>query len=547
MSYDVVVRGGAVYDGTGGDAIETDVAIVGDTIAHIGPVDEADIAAAVLVVDATGLAVAPGFINVLSHSYMSMIKDPRSMGELVQGVTTQLFGEGFSMAPITDRTRTLLAEQLGDDIPWTSLREYLLYMEKRGVTQNVASLVGATTLRMVAAGFDDRPMTGDELDRVKGILADEMADGAFGIGSALIYPPGFYASTEELVSLAAVAGRYGGTYFSHLRSEGDDWERGIDELLRISREGSLPAEVWHIKAAGRQNWPKMDPVLDTLEAARDAGEPISADMYPYTAGGTSLTACVPPRYAVGGPDALRARLADASTRNAIAAAISTELGAGWENLFLGCGGGDGVFMVTVRPVDRSAEAAAAEARAVAGRTVTDYAKSVGSDPVDAALDLMRRFDIGCMYFMIDESNVRKAIARPWISVGSDAASTAVPEGSDGEGTHPRSYGAFARFLGHYCRDLGLAPLADGIRRMSAMPAERLGLDRRGQLRPGWFADIVVFDPVTFVDTATYDDPHRYAVGMRDVFVNGTHTLKDGKHTGAFAGRALSGPGRSPAM
>ena len=303
MAYDVVIRGGSVYDGTGREPVTTDVAISGEEIAHVAPVSDDDVAAAGIVVDATGLAVAPGFINVLSHSYLSMISDPRSMGELVQGVTTQLFGEGFSMGPVTDRTRKLLADDFGDDIPWTSLREYLLYMEKRGVSQNVASLVGATTLRMIGAGFDDGPMADAELGRVKGILSDEMADGAFGLGSALIYPPGFYSSTEELIELAKVAGRTADV-LSHLRSEGDDWEQGVDELLRISREGELAAEVWHIKAAGRQNWPKMDPVLDTLEAARSAGEPISADMYPYTAGGTSMTAAVPPRYAVGGTDAL---------------------------------------------------------------------------------------------------------------------------------------------------------------------------------------------------------------------------------------------------
>jgi N-acyl-D-amino-acid deacylase len=543
VSYDTVIRGGAVYDGTGADAIVADVAIAGDTIAHVGPLDESDITGAGNVIDASGLAVAPGFINVLSHSYLSMIKDPRSMGELVQGVTTQLFGEGFSMGPVNDRTRKLLAGELDGDIPWTSLREYLLFMEKHGVTQNVASLVGATTMRIEGAGFDDGPMAPDELDRVKSVLADEMADGAFGLGSALIYPPGFYSSTEELVELATVAGRYGGTYFSHLRSEGDEWERGVDELLRISREGELPAELWHIKAAGRQNWPKMDPVLDTLEAARNAGEPISADMYPYTAGGTSLTASVPPRYAVGGTDALRARLDDASARKEIAEAIRSEVGAGWENLYLGSGGGDGVFMVTARAADTSDADAAAEAKAVAGQTIAAYASTAGLDPVDAALDLIRRFDIGCMYFIIDEANIRKAIARPWISVGSDAASQAVPDGPDGEGTHPRSYGAFARFLGHYCRDEGLAPMREGIHRMSGLPAERLGIERRGQLREGWFADVLVFDANTFVDTATYDEPHSYAVGMRHVFVNGAHTLKDGAHTGAFAGRALTGPGR----
>jgi N-acyl-D-amino-acid deacylase len=540
MGYDVVIRRGAVYDGSGAEPVDADVAISGDTIVHVGSLPDAD---AGLVVDATGLAVAPGFVNVLSHSYLSMIKDPRSMGELVQGVTTQLFGEGFSMGPVTDRTRAQFGDELGGDIPWTSLREYVVYMEKRGVTQNVASLVGATTLRMIGAGFDDRPMTGDELDRVKGILADEMTDGAFGLGSALIYPPGFYATTEELVELGGVAGRYGGTYFSHLRSEGDDWEQSVDELLRVSREGGVAAEIWHIKAAGRQNWHKMDSVLDTLESARDGGERISADMYPYTAGGTSLTACIPPRYAVGGRDALRARLGDAATRSEIAKAIATELGGGWESLYLGSGGGDGVVLVTARAVDKTDADAVAAAKTIGGKTLGDYAKSVGADPVDAALDLVARFDIGCMYFIVDEANIRKAAARPWISVGSDAASTAVPDGPDGEGTHPRSYGAFARFLGRYCRDLGAASVAEGVHRMSAMPAERLGLDRRGLLRDGWFADIVVFDPAAFIDTSTYDDPHSYAVGMRHVFVNGVHTLKDGEHTGAFGGRALTGRGR----
>lgn len=537
-AYDVVIRGGSVYDGTGADALVTDVAVAGDEIAHVGSVADDDVAGAGVVVDATGLAVAPGFINVLSHSYLSMIKDPRSMGELVQGVTTQLFGEGASMGPVTERTRVMFGDELGDEIPWTSLREYLLYMETKGVSQNVASLVGATTLRVEGTGLDVGPMTDDALDRVKGVLADEMADGAFGLGSALIYPPGCYSPTEELIELARVAGRYGGTYLSHLRSEGDEWERGIDELLRISREGELAAEVWHIKAIGKQNWPKMDPVLDTLEAARDAGEPISADMYPYTAGGTSLTAAVPPRYAVGGRDVLRERLSDAAQRSEIARAISTEIGAGWENLYLGSGGADGVFMVSVRAADRFDEDAVAQARSIAGQTLRAYAESVGREPVDAALDLIRRFDIGCMYFIIDEANIRKAVARPWISVGSDAASQTVPEGPDGEGTHPRSYGAFARFLGHYCRDEGLAPLTQGIHRMSGLPAGRLGIDRRGELRPGWFADVIVFDPATYIDTATYEQPHSYAIGVRHVFVNGAHTLKDGEHSGTFAGRAL---------
>lgn len=538
-----MIRGGTVYDGTGAPGIAADVAIAADKIARVGTLDEAEVASAGTVVDATGLAVAPGFINVLSHSYVSMVQDPRSLGELVQGVTTQLMGEGTSMGPIPEQSRGQLAAWFGGELPWESLREYLLHLEQRGVSQNVASLVGATTLRILGAGYDDRPMTAAELDRVKGVLAEEMEDGAMGIGSALIYPPGFYASTDELIELAKVAGAHGGTYFSHLRSEGDQWEQGIEELLRISREGELPAEVWHIKAAGRHNWHKMDPVLDVLQRARDAGEPISANVYPYTAGGTSLAACVPPRYAMGGPDALRRRLTNASVRKEIADAIATELDTGWENLYLASGGATGVYLASVRPIDRADEAAVAEATMLTGRTLADHASSVGRDPVDAALDLLERMEIGCMYFIIDEANIAKAVARPWISVGSDAASQAAEPPFSDTPTHPRSYGTFARFLGHYCRDLGLASLAEGIHRMSGLPAERLGLARRGQLRADWFADVVVFDIDTFIDTATYEDPHHYAVGMRHVFVNGSLTLRDGAHTGTFAGRALAGPGR----
>jgi N-acyl-D-amino-acid deacylase len=543
VTFDFVIRGGTVYDGTGGPAIEADVAIVGDTIARIGALDEVDVSSAGTVVDATGLAVAPGFINVLSHSYVSMLQDPRSLSELLQGVTTQLMGEGTSMGPIPDQSRAELARWFGGELPWETLREYLLHVEQKGVSQNVASLVGATTLRILGAGYDDRPMTAVELDRVKGVLAEEMADGAMGIGSALIYPPGFYASTDELIELASVAGAHGGKYFSHLRSEGDLWEQGIDELLRISREGELPAEVWHIKAAGRHNWHKMDPALDVLQRARDAGEPISANVYPYTAGGTSLAACVPPRYAMGGAEALRERLTDASARREIAHAMATELDAGWENLYLASGGAAGVYMTAVRPIDKADTAAVEEARVLTGRTLAEYASSVGREPIDAALDLLERMEIGCMYFIIDEANIAKAVARPWISVGSDAASQAAEPPFSDTPTHPRAYGSFARFLGHYCRDLGLASLAEGIHRISGLPAGRLELDRRGQLQPDWFADVVVFAPDDFIDTATYEDPHRYAPGMRHVFVNGTHTVRDGVHAGAFAGRALAGPGR----
>ncbi|HUR50318.1 MAG TPA: amidohydrolase family protein [Acidimicrobiales bacterium] len=543
MSYDVVIKGGTVYDGTGSPGVVADVAIAGDTIAKIGNLDEADVAEAGTVIDATGNAVSPGFINMLSHSYMSILSDGRSLADLKQGVTTQFMGEGWSMGPVTDDNKSRLAEAFGGELPWQSLREYLLYAEKKGVTQNVCSLIGATTLRILGSGYEDRPMTPAELDRVKGLVEDEMADGAMGIGSALIYPPGCYAPTDELIEFAKVAGKYSGKYFSHLRSEGDEWEESIDELLRISREGQLAAEVWHLKAAGKHNWSKMDKVLDTLEAARSAGEPISADIYPYTAGGTGMAACVPPRYVGGGADKLRERLADPATRKEIHTAISTEINKGWENLYLASGGGSGVFMAGGRAADPANEAAVAEAKALTGRTLEDYANSIGRDPVDTMLDLIEKgIGVGCMYFIIDEDNIQKAVKRPWISVGSDSASQALPEGEKSPG-HPRTYGTFARFLGHYCRDLGLASLSEGIHRMSGLPASTLQLDKRGQLQPGWFADVVVFDPDEFVDTATYENSHSYAVGMNHVFVNGTQVLRDGEHSGSFSGRALSGPGR----
>ena len=543
MSFDAVIRGGTVYDGTVSPGVVADLAIAGDTIARIGNLDENDVAEAGTVIDATGKAVAPGFINMLSHSTMSLLSDPRSMSELKQGVTTQFMGEGWSAGPVTEGDKSRLAQAFGGEVPWQSLSEYLAYVEKKGPSQNVCSLIGAATLRIHGAGYDDRPMTPAELDRVKGIVAEEMADGAMGIGSALIYPPGCYATTDELIELAKVAGKYSGKYFSHLRSEGDEWEKSIDELLRISREGELAAEVWHLKAAGRHNWSKMDTVLDTLEAARSAGEPISADIYPYTAGGTAMAACIPPRYASGGAEEVKKRLADPAIRKEIAKAISTEINAGWENLYLASGGASGVFMAGGRSADPADEEAAAIAEQIKGRTLEDYAKSVDRDPVDVMLDLIARgIGVGCMYFIIDEDNIRKAVKRPWISVGSDAASQAEPESPTSPG-HPRTYGTFARFLGHYCRDLGLASLTEGVHRMTGLPASTLQLDRRGQLQPGWFADVVVFDPDKFVDTATYEKSHSYAVGMHHVFVNGTLTLRDGEHTGNFAGRALAGPGR----
>ena len=535
MAFDIVLRGGTVYDGTGGAPRDVDVAIAGDTIAAVRPLADHELAEAGEVLDVAGRAVAPGFVNVLSHSYISILRDPRSLGELTQGVTTQIMGEGSSMGPMTDEQRRQLRDVQGIDVSWETLAEYLAHVEKRGTSQNVASLLGAATLRIAGCGYENRPMTADELDRVKGIVAEEMQDGALGIGSALIYPPGNFASTDELIELCRVAGAHGGMYFSHMRSEADGLLDGIDELRRISREAGIPAEVWHLKAAGRRNWPKMAQAIEAIEAARAAGEPISADFYPYTAGGTALAACVPPRYADGGAPALRARLADATLRAEIRAAIADDVAGDWENLFALSGSPDGIRIAYVREDDW---------KRYQGQTLTDVAADLGLEPLDALLELVANTTyVGCMYTLMSEENVRLAAAQPWCAVGSDAASIA-PDGEEAKTpAHPRAYGTFARFLGAYVREQRVCSLADAVRRLSFLPASQLGLERRGQVAEGWFADVVVFDPDVVADRATYEVPHQLAIGVDHVVVNGEVALRDGSSTGVFAGRGLAGRGK----
>jgi N-acyl-D-amino-acid deacylase len=536
MGFDVVLRGGTVYDGTGGPP-ETgvDVAISGDSIAAVRRLEDHEIADAGEVLDVSGRAVAPGFINVLSHSYASILRDPRSLSELTQGVTTQIMGEGSSMGPITDEQRTQLKQTQGIDADWNTLAEFLAHVEQRGTSQNVGSLLGASTLRIVGCGYENRPMRADELDRVRAVIAEEMQDGALGIGSALIYPPGNFASTEELVELCRVAGAHGGRYFSHMRSEAAGLLDGIDELRRISREAEIPAEVWHLKAAGRPHWPKMAQAIEKIETAQAAGEPIGANFYPYTAGGTGLAACIPPRYADGGPQAMRERLRDPKVRSEIRDAIATDTDGGWENLYALAGSPDRILVAYVREK---------EWKQHQGRTLAAVAADLGVDPLDALLEMVAETSyVGCMYFLMSEENVRLAAAQPWCGVGSDAASIA-PDGEEARTpAHPRTYGTFARFLGTYVRDEGVCSLADGVRRMTLLPATNLGLDRRGRLAEDWFADVVVFDPATIADRATYEDPHQLAVGVDHVLVNGSLALRDGKSTGTFAGRALAGRGK----
>jgi N-acyl-D-amino-acid deacylase len=530
MAYDLVIRNGTVFDGTGGAPSITDLAIAGDRIAAVGSVP-AD-AVAGTTIDAAGLAVAPGFVNVLSHSYSSILVDPRSLSELKQGVTTQIFGEGQSMGPWTTSMRdafNLDHRGWGVTASWMRIAEHLAHCEHVGVSQNVASFIGATTLRIHAVGHDDRPASDAELDVMRSLAREEMADGALGIASALIYPPAFFASTDELVAVCDAVAPYGGSYISHLRSEGADLLGALDELLEIARRAGVPAEVYHLKAIGRSAWPSMDGAIERIESARDEGLAITADVYPYTAGGTSLASSIPPWFHDGGTDALLARLGDASTRAAVCEAIRTSVD-GWENLYLGCGGGEGVLLLSIR--DR-------ELRVLQGRTIACVAEERGADPVETLVDLVRRDPyIGAAYFMISEDNLRRQLALPWVSIGSDAASQASEGVFVKSSTHPRSYGTFARVLGHYVRDEGVLTLAEAVRRMTSLPADNLGLRDRGRIEPGRFADVAVFDPATIADTATYDDPHQYAEGVHHVIVNGVLTLRDGTHTGAFGGRAL---------
>src|SRR5262245_3189507 len=534
--FDVVIRGGTVYDGTGAPGQRADVGIRGDRIAGVGDLSGFP---ATATVDATGLAVAPGFINMLSWSTESLLIDGRSQGELREGVTTQIFGEGNSMGPLTPEMKRRAIEQMGDlkySITWTSLSEYLKQLEEQGISQNVASFIGATTIREHVVGLEDKRPTPTQLDEMRALVRDEMASGALGIGSSLIYAPAFYASTEELIELCKVAVQYRGKYISHMRSEGNRLLEAVDELIRISREADIPAEIYHLKAAGQSNWPKMDPVIAKIEAARRDGLKITADMYTYPAGATGLDASMPPWVLDGGYDAAYKRLADPEMRKKIAAAIRTPSDE-WENLYRASGSADRVLLVGFK---------SDKLKPLTGKTLAQAAKIRGEDPVDAIMNLVLEDHsrVDTVYFMMSEENIRKAIVLPWVSFGSDAASMAPEPPFTKSSAHPRAYGNFARVLAKYVRDDKVLTMPDAIRKLSGLPATNLELDRRGFLKEGMFADVVVFDPTTVADRATFENPHQYAVGVRHVFVNGSQVIKDGEHTGRKPGRALWGPGKT---
>jgi N-acyl-D-amino-acid deacylase len=533
--YDVIVRRGAIYDGGGGKPFVGDLAIRGDKIAAIGDLGQASGESEI---DAKGLAVAPGFINMLSWATESLLHDGRSQSDIRQGVTLEVFGEGWSMGPLNEAMRADMVRSQGDikfDVPWTTLAEFLEHLEGRGVSTNIASFVGATTARIHVLGYEDRPPSGEELQKMKALVRHEMEAGAMGIGSSLIYAPAFYADTHELIELCKVAAEYDGLYVSHIRSEGNRLLESVDEFLQIAREAGIRAEIYHLKAAGEANWPKLDQVIAKIEQARKDGLQITADMYTYTAGGTGLNAAMPPWVQEGGLDRWIERLRDPKTRARVIREMKTPTDK-WENLLLAAGSPERVLLVgfkneTLKPLT--------------GRSLAEVAKQRGISPEEAAINLVIEDGsrVDTIYFFMDEANVRKKIALPWVSFCSDSESLA-PEGAFLKShPHPRAYGSFARLLGKYVRDEKVIPLEAAVHRLSGLPAANLRLTDRGRLKKDYFADVVVFDPAMIADRATFAEPHQYATGVKHVFVNGKQVLRDGEHTGAAPGRAVWGRGR----
>jgi N-acyl-D-amino-acid deacylase len=534
--FDVLITNGQVFDGSGAPGVRTSIAIRGDRIAAIGALPDAR---ARLTLDAAGLAVAPGFINMLSWADEPLLVDGRSQSDIRQGVTLEVFGEGWSMGPLNERMKTQQIADQGDlkyPVDWTTLGQYLDGLQRKGISTNVASFVGATTLRIHEIGYDDREPTPEQLARMKEHVRVAMREGAMGVGSSLIYAPAFYAKTPELVELAKAAGEFGGMYISHMRSEGARLLEAIDELIQIAREARVPAEIYHFKAAGRDNWDKTDAAIARVEAARQQGLRITADIYSYPAGATGLNATMPPWVQQGGYDGWVARLKDPATRARVKREMATPTDQ-WENFFTGAGP-DGILLSGFK-----SEAL----KPLTGKRLAEVARMRGTSPEDTIIDLVIEDGsrVEAVYFLMSEDNLRKKLRLPWVSFASDAGSLA-PEGPFLKSNpHPRAYGNFARWLGRYVRDEKLVPLEEGIRRLSALPAENLGIKERGRLAVGLYADVVIFDPAKVQDHATFEKPHQYSTGVVHVFVNGMQVLKDGEHTGATPGRVVRGPGYKP--
>ena len=533
--FDLIIRGGTIHDGSGQLPYQADIGVTGQRIVRIGDLSGAT---AKETLDATGQAVSPGFINMLSWATRSLLADGLAQSDVRQGVTLEVFGEGWSMGPLNPAMKQDMASNQGDvkfDVTWTGLMEYLDHMAKRGVSVNVASFVGATTLRVHEIGYENRKASPAELKRMQALVRKEMEQGALGIGSSLIYAPAFYADTDELLALCQEAARYQGLYISHLRSEGNQLLEAVDELLRIARESGIAAEIYHLKAAGKENWPKLDKVIAKVEGARKKGLKITADMYTYSAGATGLNASMPPWVQEGGFRRWRDRLQDPTVRKRVLAEMRTSTD-DWENLLLMSGSADKVLLVGFQNPDL---------RHLTGKSLGEIARQRRISPEEVAMDLVieDRSRVECVYFLMSEENVSKKVALPWVSFGSDAAALA-PEGNFLKSSpHPRAYGCFSRLLGKYVRDEKAVALATAIRKLTSLPADNLKLQDRGRLLPGYFADIVVFDPSTVADKATFSRPHQYSTGVRDVLVNGSLVLRNGQHTGAKPGQVVRGPGK----
>lgn len=532
--HDIIIRGGTVYDGSGSPARVADIAIDSQKITFVGDLKNQS---ARQEVDARGLAVAPGFINMLSWATESLIEDGRAMSDIMQGVTLEVFGEGSSMGPLNDAMKKEVIEQMADikyDIAWTTLGEYLDYLVKRGVSTNVASFIGATTVRVHELGYADRPPTVAELERMQALVRSAMEEGALGVGSSLIYAPAFYAKTDELIALATAAAPYGGSYISHMRSEGGRLLEAVDELISISKEGGVGAEMYHLKAAGKDNWNKLPAVIAKVDSARKAGLDIRADMYTYTAGATGLDASMPPWVQEGGYNEWAKRLKDPAIRARVAEEMRTPTDK-WENFFRAVESPEKIILAGFK---------ADSLKPLTGKTLAEVARMRGKSPEETAMDLVVQDGsrVSTIYFLMDENNVRRQIAIPWVAFGSDAEAPA-PEGVFlKSSTHPRAYGNVARLLGRYVRDEKLIPMEEAIRRLTSFPARNLKIRERGELKPGYFADIAVFDASKIKDNATFEKPHQLSEGMVHVFVNGTQVLAGGTHTGAKPGLVVRGPG-----
>jgi dihydroorotase/N-acyl-D-amino-acid deacylase len=533
-TYDVIIRNGLVIDGSGRAGYRADLAIKSDRIVQIGKLTNAHGAREI---NASGLVVAPGFIDMLGQSETYMLIDPRAMSKVMMGVTTEVTGEGESIAPVNDR---LIKEQEDFNrrynltIDWRTLGEYFNRLEKQGAGVNLATFVGATQVREYVVGFDNRPPTAAELEQMKQLVADAMKDGAFGVSTSLQYVPARFAKTEEIVELAKVAHEFGGIYITHQRSEANSLDESLAEVFQIARQAKIPAEIWHLKTAYKQNWGRMPEILGRIAAARRQGLKITADVYPYVAGSTSLSACLPPWALEGGTDRMVERLRDQKTRERLKAEIRADSKT-WENIYLGSGGPGGILIGSV--VNRDLEK-------WQGKRLSEIANAQNKDPLDALFDFViaDHGQTGAIFFMMNEQDMQAALKSPFVSICTDSGARAIDGPLAGSKSHPRGWGTYPRILGHYVRDEQLMPLEFAIHKMTGLPASNVGLKERGLLRQGYFADITIFDPKTVIDRATFEMPNQYPNGIKYVIVNGQLSVDDGKRTPALAGRALRGPG-----